>query len=95
MQEEIQENSKEKLGELLLRFLYKFGYSYDYEYTRVDDPDSMILNLPDPVNQRNNVGNQTDVNALQRMFKAAYIILHTKSKGNRLQFIFESKNMFV
>ena len=95
MQEEMQENPNEKLGDLLLRFLYKFGYNYDYDYARVDDPESMILNLPDPINQRNNVGNQTDVYSLQRMFKAAYIILHTKSKGSRLQFIFESKNMFA
>jgi hypothetical protein len=38
----------------------------------------MILNLPDPVNVKNNIGKNTDASALQRMFKTAYIMIHTR-----------------
>ena len=55
----------------------------------------MVLNLPDPVNIKNNVGNKTDVYSLQKMFKTSYIILHSKVKANKLSYLFESKNMFI
>lgn len=38
----------------------------------------MVLHLPDPINVKNNVGKMTDVQAMQRMFKASYIVLHTR-----------------
>lgn len=44
----------------------------------------MMLNLPDPINLKNNIGKNTDAFALQRMFKASYIILHTRHVSNRL-----------
>lgn len=87
-------NSNDNLGDLLLLFLFKFGYNYDYEYI-LEEEETMILNLPDPVNIKNNVGNSTDVYLLQKMFKTAYIILHSKLKGNKLAYLFESKNMFI
>jgi hypothetical protein len=44
----------------------------------------MVLNLPDPINLKNNIGKNTDAFALQKMFKAAYIMLHTRAISNRL-----------
>ena len=83
------------LGELLLSFFYKFGYSYEYEYRHgVSDQESMVLNLPDPINPKNNVGSQTDACSLQRMFKTAYIILHTKGPESKLSYLFDSRNIF-
>jgi hypothetical protein len=51
----------------------------------------MVLNLPDPINIKNNIGKNTDAFALQKMFKAAYIILHTRGASSRLEYLFESK----
>lgn len=48
----------------------------------------MVLNLPDPVNIKNNIGKKTDAFALQKMFKASYIILHTKGIESRLEYLF-------
>lgn len=54
----------------------------------------MLLNLPDPINPKNNVGKQTDACALQRMCKAAYIMLHTKGPEPKLKYLFDSRNIF-
>ena len=80
------------LGELLLRFLYRFGYKHEYGYLSESE---MLLDLPDPVKPTNNVGNQTDVNSLQRMFKSSYIVLHSKTRGSKLDYLFEGKNIFI
>ena len=83
------------LGELLLSFFYKFGYTYEYEYRHfVSEEESMLLNLPDPINPKNNLGSQTDGCSLQRMFKTAYIILHTKGPEPKLSYLFDSRNIF-
>lgn len=55
----------------------------------------MVLNLPDPVNLKNNIGKFTDAFGLQRMFKTAYFILHTRDASSRLDYMFESKDMFA
>jgi hypothetical protein len=44
----------------------------------------MMLNLPDPISNKNNLGKRTDAFALQRMFKTAYLILHTRDIENKL-----------
>ncbi len=49
---------------------------------------NMMLNLYDPFNQKNNIGKNTDAFALQRMFKAAYLMLHTRDVRNKLDFMF-------
>jgi hypothetical protein len=54
----------------------------------------MGLNLPDPINPKNNLGNNTDAFALQKMFKTGYIILHTRGIADRLEYLFESKELF-
>jgi hypothetical protein len=54
----------------------------------------MVLNLPDPAKLNNDLGKNTDAFALQKMFKTAYIILHTRGISNRLEYIFESKELF-
>ncbi len=55
----------------------------------------MRLNLPDPINMKNNVGNKTDAFLLQRMFKIGYLILHTKGIDRRLDYLFESREIFI
>ena len=91
----LQDYPSGNLGELLLGFFYKFGYSHEYEYVHnVSDPESMILNLPDPINPKNNVGKQTDGCSLQRMCKTAYIMLHTKGVEQKLRYLFDSRNIF-
>jgi hypothetical protein len=44
----------------------------------------MVLRLPDPVNAKNNIGKKTDAFSLQRMFKTAYLVLHTRDASSRL-----------
>lgn len=91
----LQDYPSGNLGELLLGFFYKFGYNYDYEYVHnVPEHESLILNLPDPINPKNNVGKQTDASALQRMFKTAYIILHSRGNEPKLKYLFDSRNIF-
>ena len=90
----LQENGNiHSLGELLLRFLYNFGYKHEYAY--MSESELMLLDLPDPIKPTNNVGNQTDVYSLQRMFKSSYIVLHSKTRGSKLDYLFEGKNMFI
>lgn len=77
----------------MLKFFHKYGYKFDYEYE--DNGHKMILNLPDPFNTKNNIGNNTDAFCLQRMFKTAYLILHTRDADGRLEFLFDSREMFA
>jgi hypothetical protein len=62
--------------------LYKYGYQCDYHHE--ENNNIMVLNLPDPINLKNNLGQNTDAFTLQKMFKAAYIILHTRGISSRL-----------
>ena len=43
------------LGQLLLKFFYKFGYNW--EYGLEEDGKTLMLNLPDPINGKNNIVN--------------------------------------
>lgn len=72
----MQEPHSDNLGDLLLRFLYKYGYICEYKYD--ENIGKMILNLPDPINSKNDMGKNTDAYILQRMFKTSYMMLHTR-----------------
>jgi hypothetical protein len=48
----------------------------------------MVLNLYDPYNEKNNIGKNTDAFALQKMFKTAYLVLHTRDVRNKLHYMF-------
>ena len=85
----MQEPHQDNLGGLLLKFLYKFGYACEYDYE--DNGRMMVVNLPDPINAKNNIGKNADAFSLQRMFKTAYLILHTRDAENRLEYLFESR----
>jgi hypothetical protein len=75
-----EKQSGDNLGTLLVKFLYKYGYACDYDY----EDNVMVLRLPDPVNAKNNIGKKTDAFSLQRMFKTAYLVLHTRDASSRL-----------
>jgi hypothetical protein len=53
-----------------------------------------IPNSADLNSNKNAIGNNTDDFTLQKVFKAAYIILHTRGISNRLEYLFESKELF-
>lgn len=72
----MQEPHSDNLGDLLLRFLYKYGYLVEYKYD--ETVGMMVLNLPDPINNKNDMGKNANAFMLQRMFKTAYMILHTR-----------------
>ena len=81
---------------MLLGFLHKYGFSYEYDFIQnQEEQKSLILNIPDPINMKNNVGNNTDAFSLQKMFRTAYIILHTKSCDRKLLYLFDARNMFM
>lgn len=55
----------------------------------------MVLQLPDPINVKNNVGNLADASALQKIFKVSYILLHTRGVIERLNLMFEGREIFM
>ena len=54
-----------------------------------------MLNIPDPINMKNNVGKHADAFSLQRMFRVGYIILHTKGCDKKLPYLFDARHMFA
>lgn len=86
-----QQNLDKNLTFYLLGFLYKYGYNCDYSFQYDGERQKMVLQLPDPINVKNNVGNLADASALQKIFKASYILLHTRGVIERLSYMFEGR----
>lgn len=67
-----------KLGQLLIDFLNYFGFIHNYEF--MYQTNEICLNIVDPLNYNNNIGNSSNALGLQNMFRAAFIALHTNVK---------------